>query len=109
MSAPVERRTVRVLAAQAVGGDDGAVALDVDALHVIEHAATLADQLQQATTAVVVFLVGLEVASEVVDAAGEQRDLHLGRARVALVELVLVDDVLICHEKSLPEGGRRGG
>ena len=58
------------LAAKAVRGDDGAVALDVDALDVVEHAPALTDQLEQATTAVVVLLVGLEVTGEVVDAAG---------------------------------------
>ena len=35
----------------------------------------------------VVLLVGLEVLGEVVDAAGEQRDLHLGRTGVGLVSL----------------------
>ena len=37
--------------------------------------------------------VRLEVVGEVGDALGEERDLHLGRAGVALVELELRDDL----------------
>lgn len=85
------------LAAQAVGGDNRAVALDVDALHVIEHAPTLTDQLEEATAAVVILLVRLEVLGEVVDATGEQRDLDFRGTGVALVQCMLRDDVLISH------------
>src|SRR5699024_3817986 len=51
-------------AAQAEALDQRTVALDVDLLQVLEHAATLTDQQQQATTRVVVLLVVLEVFGE---------------------------------------------
>ena len=66
------------LAAESELGDDGAVALDVDAREVIEQAATTTHQHEQATTAVMVLLVDLQVLGEVGDAVGQQRNLHLG-------------------------------
>src|SRR6185295_1558020 len=74
---------------------------------VLEEAATLADQHQQAATGVVVLLVGLEVVGEAVDPLGQQRDLDLGRAGVALVDLELLDQTLLLvlgqpHTEILP-------
>ena len=66
------------LAAQAVGGDDRAVPLHVVVLDVVEQVAATTDQHQQATPAVVVLLVHLQMLIEVVDALREKGDLHLG-------------------------------
>ncbi len=66
---------VKALAAEAEFGDQLAVALDVDALDVVEHPATATDQHQQATTAVVIFLVHLEMLGQVRDSVGQQRNL----------------------------------
>src|SRR5262249_51971079 len=82
--APAARRVV--LSAEAELGDDGPVALDVGGTHVVEHPAPATDQHEQAAPAVVVLLVDLEVFGEVVDALGEEGDLHLGRPGVGLVE-----------------------
>ena len=79
-------------AAEAVGGNDRAVPLYIVVLDVVEQVAATTDQHQQATPAVVVFLVGLEVLVEVVDALREKGDLHLGRPGIAFVEAVLLDD-----------------
>jgi len=54
---------------------------------------SLAHQLEQATSGVVVLLVGLEVLGELTDALGEERDLHLGRTGVAVVGAVFLDDL----------------
>ena len=69
-------------AAQTELFDQGLVALVVFALQVVQQAAAAVDQLQQATTAVVVLLVGLEVAAEVLDAGGQQSDLDFRGAGV---------------------------
>src|SRR6478752_1750084 len=82
-------------ATEAEALDDRAVALDLGLLQVVQQTTALADEQQQTTTAVVVVLVLLEVLREVADAVAEQRDLHLGRAGVALGRGVLGDDLLL--------------
>src|SRR5699024_3438202 len=82
-------------AAQAAALDQRTVALDVDLLQVLEHAAALSEQAQEVTTRVVVLLVVLEVFGEAGDPAGQQRNLNLGRAGVALVSRVFLDDLLL--------------
>src|SRR5699024_8973893 len=72
-----------------------AVALDVDALQVLQEALALTDQQHQTTTGVVIVLVGLEVLGQVVDPMREERDLDLGRTGVALGGPVLLDDLLL--------------
>ena len=84
------------LPTQAVGGDDRPVPLDVVLLDVVEQVAAATDQHQQASPAVVVLLVHLEVLVEVVDALGEKRDLHLGGPGVGVVELVRADGGVLC-------------
>src|ERR1035438_1230639 len=74
--------------------DQGGVALLALLLEVVQQAAALADHDHETAAAVVVLGVGLEVLGEVVDALGENRDLHLGRTRVRLVLFVVVDDDL---------------
>src|SRR5262249_6714351 len=89
--APSGGRIVRLLA-EIEAPDERAVALDVGALQVVELPAALADELQEAAARGVVLLVRLEVLGEVRDPLAEERDLHLGRAGVALVRRVLLDD-----------------
>src|SRR5580693_6572607 len=79
------------LPSNAETADDGAVALDVVLADVVEQPAAMTDELHQASTGVVVPFVLLEVLREVVDPAGQQCDLHLGRAGVRVVEPVLGD------------------
>src|ERR1700680_3325642 len=74
--------------------DRRAVTLDVLPLEVIEQAAPAPDQLEQAAAAVVVLDMGLEVVRQLGDEVGEQRHLHLRRPAVALVQPVLLDDLL---------------
>ena len=75
--------------AQAERVDQLAVAVEVLALQVIEQRAALADHLQQATPAVVVLVVVLQVLGQVRDALGQERDLNLRRTGVAWALLEL--------------------
>ena len=59
-------------------GDDRTVPLDVLVHQIVQHLAALTDHLQQATTAVVVVLVNLQVLGELLDAGGQNGDLDLG-------------------------------
>src|SRR4051794_9098747 len=79
------------LAAQAELLDQGAVALEILALQVVQEAAAPSDELEQAATRVVVVLVRAEVLGQLVDALGQHRDLDLGRAGVRLVLAELPD------------------
>src|SRR5262249_23241175 len=54
--------------------DDHAVALGILPLEVLQQAATLADQLQQAAARMVIFLVQLEVIGQAVDPFRQDRD-----------------------------------
>src|ERR1700694_3770803 len=64
-------------------------------LQIIEQAATLRDHLEQAPPRMVVLDVRLEVLGEVGDAFGKDRDLHLGRTGVALLDGIFVDERLL--------------
>jgi hypothetical protein len=76
------------LLAQTKTLDQRTIAVDVLALQVIQHLATLADHLEQAATRVMILGVGLEMIGKVVDARGQQRDLNFGRAGVTLGTLI---------------------
>ena len=79
------------LSAQAQLGDDRPVALNVILLDVIKQPATTTNQHQQATSAVMILLVSLEMLSEVIDSIGEQRNLNLGRTRIGVMKTVFGD------------------
>jgi hypothetical protein len=81
------------LLAEAERGHHVAVALEADALEVVEQAPPLRHEAQQAPPRVVVLDVGLEVLGEVDDPLGQQRDLDLGGAGVVLVRAELGDDL----------------
>src|SRR5882762_6723471 len=76
--------TARRSLAQAELFDERAVALQVGALQIGQKAAPAADQHQQPAARVVVLALPAQVLGEVVDALGQQRDLHLRGARVPL-------------------------
>src|SRR5579884_1105386 len=82
---------LRELAAEAELLDEGAVALEVRPLQVVQEPAAATDQLEQAATRVVVVLVRAQVLGQGVDPLGQHRDLDLGRARVRLVLAELAD------------------
>jgi len=75
--------------------DHGPVAGVTFAPEIIQEAAPLSDQHQQAAAAVVVFLVNLEVFLKVVDALGEESDLNFWRASVAGAPRELLDGCLL--------------
>src|SRR5262249_47635220 len=84
------------LAAQAELLDEGAVALEVVLLHVVQEATATTDELEQPAPRIVVVLVGAQMLRQLVDPLCEHRDLHLRRAGVGLAAAVLRDDLLLC-------------
>src|SRR5690606_7304009 len=82
-------RRGRNLATQTEALNERTVTVDVDVLQVTQHAATLADEQQQATTRVVVVLVRLEVLGQVLNALREHCNLNLGGTGVTGLGRVL--------------------
>ena len=72
--------------------NDGAITVDVLLCKIVEQAAALTDHHEQATAGMVVVLVLTQVLGQLVDTGGEDGDLDLGGAGVALMGRVLVDD-----------------
>src|SRR5690242_12692295 len=94
------RQPPQVLATQTETIDQRAITLDVVVLQVVEQTTALADEQQQATTAVVVVLVLLEVLGQMRDPAGQEGNLHLRGAGVAVAERVLLDDLCLGHVRN---------
>src|SRR6186997_3660309 len=78
------------LLADAEALDQIRVAVRILALQIIQEAAALADQLQEAAARVVILGVRLEMFGQIADPLAEERDLHFRGARVAVVSLVAV-------------------
>jgi len=62
-------------------------------MKIIEETPALADHQQQSTTGAVVLLVLLQVIRELVDPLGQQRDLHIRRAGISLVQSEVLDEL----------------
>ncbi len=56
-------------------------------MQIIQQPPTLPDQLQEAAAGTVIFLVALKMLGQVVDALRKQRNLHVGRSGILLVQL----------------------
>lgn len=68
--------------------DAGSVTLDVLVHEVIEQTAALTDHKKQAVAAVVILLVNLQMLGELIDALGQDGNLHLGRTGVGFMGAV---------------------
>lgn len=80
------------LAAETQFLDQLAVLGRIFPVDVLQMAAALAHQLEQAAAAVLVVLVGLEVLGELLDPGREDRDLYLRRTGITLVPRIRLDD-----------------
>jgi len=90
--AAVQFEVANALLADAERLDDGAIALDVFGLQIVQETAALADQHQEATTRVMILHVGLEVLGEIRDPFREESDLHFGGTGVTRFPRELLDD-----------------
>ena len=84
----------RRLFAQAKLFHDRAVARDIFLLKIAEQISSVTDHFQHAAAAVMILWIVLEMLVERVDAIRQNRDLHLGRARVALMRRISRDNFL---------------
>ncbi len=77
--------------------DDGPVTLDVCVVQILEQAAALTYHLEQTATGMMVVLKNLQMLIEVIDAGCKNRDLNLGRTRVAFMRCIFCNDLRLIH------------
>lgn len=66
---------------------DRLVAVQIFALQIFEQTAALADHHQQPAARTVILFVALQMLGQMIDPLRQQRDLHVGRTCVAVVQL----------------------
>src|SRR3546814_1693749 len=71
------------------------VAARVFLFQIVKQAAALVDEHQKATTAVVILVMTFELLGQVRDALGQDRHLHLGRPRIAILAGMFLDEFLL--------------
>ena len=81
------------LLAQTQSLDDGAVALNVTRLQIVEEATTLTYESREGTLSAMVLAVLLHVLGEVSDAAGEQGNLALCATGVGGTLAILLENL----------------
>lgn len=87
-----DRSVRRKLLADAELLDDALVTIGIVLLQVVEQAATLADQHEQAAARTVVFLMRFEVLRQLTDALAQQSDLDFRATGVSSVGRILVNE-----------------
>jgi len=70
------------------------VSREIRIAQIIQKSSSLPDQLQEATTRVVILYMDLEVPGKMLDALAQQRNLHLWRAGVRRMNPELLDRLL---------------
>ena len=81
-------RPLSKLLADAQAADQIGIALRILALQIVQQAAALPDQFEEASARVMIFRVGLEMLGEIADAFAENGDLNFRRAGVGIVGAV---------------------
>ena len=81
--------------------DEFPIPLQICLPEILQETTAFPDHLQETSTAVVVLLVPVEVATEVVDAGCQEGDLDWGAPTILFVELVLRDDFFAVDGHSL--------
>jgi len=76
----------------------------IDAPQIIQEPTAPADQLQETTSRMVIFLVQLKMIREISDAVRQYRDLHFRRSGIPIMLPVLPDQVRFrfLHQGHLP-------
>src|ERR1700741_920483 len=87
-------------ATQAEAFNQALISGQIAILEISEQALALVDQLEQAAAGVVILLVRLEMIGEVIDAGGQQGNLHFRRAGVVRRAAEVSNDLagLFCGE-----------
>lgn len=79
------------LLSQTEFADDCTIAFNVNLLQISEQIPSVTDHLLETTAAMEVLWIGLQMLGQVVDAVRQNRNLHFGRAGIALMSCILLD------------------
>jgi len=91
-----------VLFAQVERVDQLFIAIGFRFAQIIEQTSALRDHLKQAAARRMIFPVGLEVLSQMLDPAGQKCDLHIRTARIFIVQLELLKTFgALCHNEAV--------
>jgi len=69
--------------------DESLVAAELRSLQVIQQTPALTHQFEQAAARGVVLLMGFQVSRQVLDSLSQYGNLHFGRTRILVVQLVV--------------------
>ena len=84
---------------------DRLITVQVVVSQILQQAPALADHHQQTAARAVIFAVVLQMLSQMIDPLCEQRNLHVRRPRVAVVQLERFDGFRLCfHVQSRAAG-----
>ena len=83
------------LAAQSEPCDDGAIASVVLLDQIGKKAPSLSDELEEAAAGLIVFRKAGQMCIQLLDPCGQERDLHLCRACVTVLDGVFRDDFIL--------------
>src|SRR5690606_33169594 len=89
---PVSLSDTNFLATQTQSLNQRLIAFEILALEVVQQLTTLVEHANQATTRVVVLLVGLEVVLQTVDVGAKQGNLYFRGTGVTVTTTVFLDD-----------------
>jgi hypothetical protein len=75
--------------------DDILISLNIRPSQVVEQSSPLTDELEKASSGVVILLVSLEMFREVIDSIAQNGNLHFRGTRVLIMQLETIDDLLL--------------
>ncbi len=81
--------------------DEIAVPLTVRPLEVFQKAPTATHHLEEASSAVMIVLVLIEVAPKIFDTGRKEGDLHSGAPDITIMELILLDNRTLVYTHDL--------
>jgi hypothetical protein len=78
---------------QAQFADEAAIAIMITDGKILQQAVAISDHHQQTAAGRVVFLMRFQVFREMIDPLGQQRDLDIGRAGVAFMQMMFLNNL----------------
>jgi hypothetical protein len=92
-----------------VSSNGGSIPFDVVFTQVCQQSSPTTDELQQATTGVMILPVQAKMGCETIDALGKERDLDLWRTCIRVMDTSRGNDVVFLYSLQRHAGGASSG